>query len=849
MADALRERLDALSSLPAKWTPDILHFLLELSDQPTQNSRLEDLDLLAKPDLPPEHKLTWAAIAKEDGWYNDGALWRNVDFAGSSDEEDFVDARSDASSRSGDSSISTVDDYQQTAQALILKPGTGADEDRTPLQQIEDGQAWRHVLPQKDWDGRTHKIAISDYQFLREVLFMLRGLQTTLFDSKGSPVLKYQLTGVSWDSFKALVTSFAECGRSLRPLRSFAAQSQQIPLLQVFRDAVERSLGDFDRRLSEIQTRFAVLTKDVVVSLMGVHREVKSLLAPLSTLSNIVRRLEEEQYAHPFRYLELLFDATGVAQLEGNEIVYRHLGTIFFDCFQVYLRPIRLWMEDGIVIPGDRTFFVSQSATKTPLTQLWRGQFKLRQTQAGILHAPRFLQPSVKRIFTTGKSINVLKHLGRYELVKEQWTGAEPVLDFSSVCTGDLEFAPFPELFNHAFDLWVHSKHHTTSATLRKVLFESCGLSQALDSLQGIYLCSDGSVADAFATPLFRHLDALSPSWKDHFTLTELAQEAFSPCADSYHLSAKIDQRFAAHSGMASRSSVRASLPGVRLAYRLPWPVQLIIPESSITGYHGVFTFLLQLRRGAYVLRKHWVAAPRPNPSSSSSVVSTDNPHRLYFLIRTKLIWFCETVAAYLASMVLAPNISTMRAGLRDAVDVDDMIGVHAAFVAKLVDEACLGPKLNPLRDCILDVLDLAVKLEDAHRREVAKEAQDLQEISRLSVMSSPRRIPLPASSKAGPGKGRRRATRTEGRREDDNDDDYDRGDSGSEVEDLLNRSFSERDKGYPEVLSGIHADYEKHLRFITGGLRGVARATRDPAAGKWDVLAEMLEMGFDSSK
>lgn len=817
----------ALEAHTTKWMPEILHLLLELSDQPTQKTKLSDLHLLTQPDEVAEDKLTWAEIAKEDGWHNDRALWSNIDYDDSSDDAEYIDVRSEKSADSDITSVSSPAAHQRTIQALLARP----ESEDAALDQVERSQAWRYTTTPKDTDGRQHKTAISDYQLLREVLFMLSGLETSLFDSNCKPVPNYQLADVSWHACKALVTSFAEYGRSLLPLRAFVAKGQQVALLQVFRDAVQKSLRAFDRQISDIQTRFVVLNEDVVVSLIGIQAELKPSLAPLFALSSIVRRVEEERYSYTFRYLELLFEATGAAQSEGNEAVYRHLGAIFFNCFRVYLRPIRLWMEDGELTSGDRTFFVSQSTTKTPMSQLWRGQFKLRQTQAGVLHAPRFLHTAVKRIFTTGKSINVLKHLGRHESAREEWVGAEPPLDFASVCADDVGFAPFSELFNHAFNLWVQSKHHKTSATLRKVLFESCGLSTALDCLQNIYLGSAGNITDAFATPLFRHLDTLSAGWRDHFTLTEIAQEAFSPLVDSYRLSAKVDPRGAVHSGIASRASVRASLPAVHLAYRLDWPVQLIVSETGVEGYQGVFTFLLQLRRGAYVLRKHWV----PRRAGAAPADHAAEAHRFYWLIRAKLLWFCETVAAYLTSIVLAPSISAMRENLRDALDVDDMINVHSAFISRITEELCLGTKLNPLRECMLDVLDLATKLEDVHRAEVAKETEEFQEISRLSVMSSP--LKTPATQPGGDSSKRGVYVKP--------DDDDDKGDEGSDVEDILNSSVAEADKPYLEVLNGIHADYEKHLRFITGGLRGVARATRGHAAGKWDILAEMLEMGI----
>ncbi|OIW29887.1 hypothetical protein CONLIGDRAFT_616137 [Coniochaeta ligniaria NRRL 30616] len=819
LADALHTRLEALQAQSDKWTPDILHFLLELADQPTQKTRLIDLELLKEPDIELGHRLTWDEIANEDDWAKDRALWKSIDYGDSSDDGDFDEAKSETSTDSVSTLLSSTDKYQRTIDDLIIDQ-SGEDE----LLKVVGSQAWRHTDPPLDQNGRPKKTPISDIQVFREALFMLGGHPTSLFNEDCNPILNYQLSNVSWDSFKALITTYAEWGRTLRPLRVLSTAKQQVSLLQVFQDAITEQLILFDRQLSDIQARYVAVKQDVVVSLTGILAELGDSFSTLSALSTLVIQLDEQRNVYPFKYLELLFEAAGTAQAAGNDVVYTSLGKIFFDCFQVYLRPMRLWMEDGELADDDKTFFIFQTPTKVPLKDIWSGQFKLRQTQNGALHAPKFLHPSTKRIFTTGKSVNVLKHLGRYENAKKQWTGREPILDFATACSSDeLGLSPFEELFNEAFGRWIRSKHHATSATLRQVLFDSCNLSRALDSLQHIYFGADLSALDSFASPLFRHLDTLSPSWRDRFTLTEIAQEAFSRYADSYRLSAHVDPRGVVHSGITSRSSVRVSLPAIRLTYRLNWPVQLILSETSIAGYQSIFTFLLQLRRGTSTLQKQWVAR------SSISADHLVRNYGFYCLVRSKLLWFCNTLSTYLTSLVLVPSIIAMKENLRNALDVDDMIQVHSTFASNVIEECCLGAKLKPLRDCILDVLDLVIRLEDTHRAEVAKEREELQEISRLSVNSSP--------MKPGASRPRKRTG-----------DDDDMAEVDSDMEDVFHRSGFEPEKAYGETLRSIDSDFEKHLRFLSGGLRGVARATRGPAAGRWDILAEMLEVGINEA-
>ncbi|KAL2157601.1 hypothetical protein VTH06DRAFT_5980 [Thermothelomyces fergusii] len=855
LAEALRARRDALESCRNQFTPEVLHLLLELADQPAQKSNLGDLDALAKPEEEAPPPLTWRDIAREDGWRQEKDIWRCVDYSlGSSDEED-GDWQSEASAESLTTASSADDRRRATADDLATKP-QGAD----LLKTVRDAQAWRHASA-VDETGRPKKMPVSTTQFFREALFMLAGLETDLFDARCSPITRFQLRGVSWESYKALVTAFSECGRKLAPLRAYVEYREHSPLLQVFQGCLQEALRALDLELSSIQARLVDAREDAVVSLVGVLEELGPKLAPLYVLADIVRQVQEERNPHAFRYLELLYDAVGMAQLRDGRAAYSLLGTIFLDCFQVYLKPIRLWMEEGKLLHGDRTFFVLESPTKLPLSQVWKGQFTLRRTSEGNLHAPRFLKPAIDRIFTAGKSIVVLKHMKQHEATKKYQATAEPKMDFATVCPDDLEYAPFSELFGAAFQAWIQSKHHTAAATLRELLFRSYGLAECLDALHHIYLASDGARSDAFASAIFRHLDNFSNSWRDRFTLTEMAQEAFSACVDTYRLSADIDPRGLAHSALACRNSVRTGLPAVRLHYRLSWPVQIVITEEGIRGYQTVFTFQLQARRALSILR-HPIAPLQRRGGSGRDTAGTAR----YYLLRSKLLWFANAVVTYLVTLVFAPNTARLQADLRSGTstettstattqttttaDVDDMIAAHAAFVSRIVEESCQGAKLQPVRDAMLDMFDLAIRLADAQRAEVAKLEEEEMEISRLSVMSSPFK-PSPARRGWEGGRKRRRSVLDE----DGDVDDEDEGGLAAQwlakkkkKKESKTKEASDEGKPHAVLLKEIEADFERHLRFVTGGLRGVARASKEEAAAKWDLLAEMLEAGIKES-
>ncbi|KAK1967210.1 Spc97/Spc98 family protein [Colletotrichum sublineola] len=813
LADAFRERLDALSQFRTKWHPDILHFLLELADRPTQKTQLSDLELLKEPGEDTEPPLRWEDIAKEDGWHEDADIWKSIDYSDNSGDE-YGELESETSNESDDTSLSTLD----VSSSRRPEDFEIASSDETALKEVQDSQAWRTEANTAS-SARQHKVPITEFQAAREALFMLQGLPTTLFLKDGLPDPAYQILSVAWDTYKALITCFAESGRQLFLLRSFSKRVQTAPLFQVFRDNVVASLQSFDKKISAIQGRLAVARGDTVVSMAAILEELRPHLEPLRSLSEIVRQLYEPANGGAFRFLELIYDEIGIAQLSGRNATYELLGRIFFNCFQVYLRPIRLWMSEGQLMPGDKVFFVSESSTQVPLRQIWQEQFKLRRTSDGVLHAPSFLQPSVGKVFTAGKSIVVLKHLGKFESLREHWDEEEPPLTFDTICPPGLELAPFPELFTSSFNLWMQSKYHATSETLKQALFDSCGLEANIEALQKLYLMADGAAADEFCKGVFARLDALRPDWHDRYSLSGLAQEAFSSRVDATRLFVSVRLEGQKKSVVAARDLIRTALPEVLLQYRLPWPVQLVVTEDTIAQYQAVFTLLMQTRRAVGLIQRNRIL------DELASRRDIWGSRALYYLLRSKLMWFCNCIQAYLATLVLAPYTESLHRSLRQAYDVDAMIGLHATFVKQVADAACLGKKLDPIRGGILDIMDLAAKLEDAQSASVAEEAEEAQELSRLSTMSSP--------MKASP---RRRKPVVYA---EDSDDD-----GAIESGDRSKRGAINAGKGYHECLWEIKTDFERHLRFICGGLRGVARASSDEAAVKWDLLAEMLEAG-----
>lgn len=779
LADELKARLDQLPYAPFKWYPETLHLLLELSDRPTHNTRLQDISRLCADDNEGP-RLQWEDIAREDGWAQDSDIWESINYSDGSGDEIFEGGpgeESDESSHFGGDLPAG-----RTAQSLIVHP-----QDNDALKAVMKQQQWKQEEPTRDPSGIVRKISLSETQALGEVLFMLQGLPTTLFDADGAPDPAFQISNIAWQTHKSLLATFSEAGGYISILRDFAAQHEKEPQLQALQDCVAERVHVLDKHLVRIQERLASPVDQVVISLIAAREELTPVLEPLFKLSGVILKVQQNPTSDNFRYLELLFDESSMAQLTGNQHLYEFLARIFLECFTVYLREIRSWVEEGRLLPSDETFFIFHGVRDVPLGDLWQHRFRLRRTEDGQLLAPKFVHPAAEKIYTTGKSIVILRRLGRLKVEDSLRSSSDKtqILTYESICPPGFESAPFPDLFNMALGQWIDRKYTAVSTALRSAIFDDAGFETALRALHNVYLMSDGAAASSFCERLFAKLDAKDSTWQNRRALTISAQEAYAGTVDTSHLSVHVE---AANGRLVAateaRSSVTAALSLVQIVYRPAWPVQMILDTQSVARYQAAFTFLLQVKRAAHALH---AAKIRDDLRTEDAADDGEMEARgLFYAARSSLVWFVDTLQTYLSTVVLIPQTTRMQRELRAAPDVDGMMTAHARCVKHMMDQMCLGAKMAPLRDAMLGVLDLGLQLEDARIQ------NGLAGVDR----------------------------------------DGDEGMSGS------------GSVGYIIVLRQIKAEFMRLLRYICRALRSVARAISGEDAARWDVLADMLQPG-----
>lgn len=673
-----------------------MYLLLELSDQPTFKSDLEDLTKLEHYVPDEEPVLRWEDIAREEGWDEEGDLWKPVEYSDYSDDDaTFVPKSAAQAERLSESS--EEDHAERWADAWIIQQ-----KQSDVLDAVRQSQAWRQAQPITEADGQIRKVAVSEIQMLREVVFLLHGLKTSLFDENGAPLPSFQMSHVAWDTHKSLIESFAECGGYLEVLREFAEQSHTIPHIQAFQDAVDEQLAGLDQRLSEVQMRLASPKKQEVVSLVALKDELLPWLNSSFRLADIIAKAQTPG-STSFSFLEHLFTETNNAQMTGDPTTYEFLARLFLSCFRVYLQPIRYWMDEGKLLISNEHFFIRQDSQAGPSCNVWHSHYRLNYAENGALDAPSFLEAPARKICNSGKNIIVLRmlgHAGADSLVGR----AEPSMEYEDVCPKELELAPFSELFALAFERWIESKRDTTSAVLKSLLVQQCGLYTNLNTLHQLYFMVDGAASMTFLNRLFERIDDMAPRWHDRYELSGLGQEVFSSFADASRLKITVDKDGQQLAVEEVRDSVKYSLPHLRVEYRLPWSAQMVVTEASLQRYQSIFTFLCQIRRSLFSLLK--VGSIELGEGAEDAI----GP---FYAARQSLIWFCNSLQTYLCTVVLAPTTAKVQKEMDKVTDIDSMAEAHTACLEQAFSQCCLGPRLAQTHTSMLDILDMGIQLDD----------------------------------------------------------------------------------------------------------------------------------------
>lgn len=515
LADALKPRLDELAARPNKWRPEILALLLALSDRPAEKTDINKaLEII--PDEPAETQLTWAEIIADDP-LNEEGIWDDVEY-----ESDYSEHRAPSLSDEsvGEPTTSTSasslgeQDLAALARAFIVP------KDHELLYQVKD---------LRDRMTSMHSGSeLTELQVTRQVLLMLHGLPTDLFEAGPGGRIRTRhschIINIAPSTLDRVLQDYASLGSQIAVLMKFVASNQQSVVLQSFQAAVQTQLGGFSRVLSNIEQDFIHQEKSAVVSLLNVYAEIDRVARPLIRLRGLIPDNALKHNVRAVQLLDNLFEQTYNLQLVGEDDESTKVAGLLFKCLEPYLRPVRLWMTEGKLIASNELFFVRSEDENSDRGSMWHSRFTLLRQADGSIFAPHFVQSLAERIFKAGKSVMFLQALGHHpDISKRSAQTLDTAQIMQSASNGLL---PFSEIFRSALQSYIDALEGSETRILHQTLMSQCGLQSTISAINHLYLGVNGTCFQNFAHTIFQRMDRGS-GWDDRFLLTELAQTAF----------------------------------------------------------------------------------------------------------------------------------------------------------------------------------------------------------------------------------------------------------------------------------------------------------------------------------
>lgn len=674
---------------------------MALSDRPAEKTDLNSIRL-EQSDSEHVPQLTWADILAEDPLTEEG-IWDDVVIA-SDHSEDEYDPLSDDSAAE-DHTVSTQassvadDDIAAIARSFIVE-----NDDRV-LASLDCAhrQTAQHGLSHSE----TAVAIASELHVVREALFMLRCLPTRLFvvekDSTVSPRTLLKTSSCEPSTFAPVMQVFANLGTQILRLRDWTRAPPAGSVLKRLEADVRSNLSSFDNALMKMELSFLDPDSDVVVSMLQVLGDVQGsamLLVHLSKAISSVKSTDE-----PWAVLDSLFDVACDLQLVDDTDAFTDISKVFFDCLEIFLRPVHLWVTQGKLQATEESFFIHTVDDNLSRGSLWHSRYKLLRADSGRVRAPSFMHRAAHQIFISGKSTMFLDSIRADTTPMDKCPPLMKSLDADAIiATLQGSLLPFASVLETELQKWVGALQTHSMLELRQILHSQCGLQDMISVIRDVFLSLDGAHFHNFADELFHRMDRHMP-WTDRFIITDLAHATLgnSKTVDTAKLSVRVMRRTS--TADESVSSLEA-LDRITLDYSMPWPLRNIIGDLDVC--RRAWALSLRIYRAEYVLMQQ--------QKTLTDMRRVDGSNQI-FTLRQRLIWFTNVYRSHVAE-VHSVSLDGLRQTMAAATNVDEMVAAYKGFQTGLETRLLLAKNLRPIHQAVIDILDVVEEFARVCRRQ-----------------------------------------------------------------------------------------------------------------------------------
>ncbi|CAI6334225.1 unnamed protein product [Periconia digitata] len=651
----------------------MLHFLLELSDIPTPDTRSRSRD----PTTPSRHQGV------------DGRLAGSPSFR-------------DAFSRPGLSQI-PVSDGSPKAIARNLSPAERLERRR----ERRSRDIPKEQAPDAEQMGVNK--APSEPSLLRDLPFTLQGLSSTNLVFATSPALKIPSTLPV--PLVSLLHTLAEPSLLYRGLSEFVESTEGGLVGQSFRSALAKELRSYLGLVATLegQIRRALAQLDDSQPRQGIGKAGVTLKRCVIWTREATQGLRlmslmvEESKTRKGGELISLIHSFSLSH--GDPYVGVFAERLLTDVTRPFYDMLRQWIYDGELADPFGEFFVSEQSEeeireqngqegKGGATSVWEDKYKLNSKMVPTIITEEF----ANKVFLIGKTLNFI----RYGCGDATWVDT-----YSKEASKELRYGDTANLERSIGDAY-----KTTMARLIDLMANKFKLFEHLQALKRYLLLGAGDFIAVLMESLSSNLDRPANTQYRHTLTAQLEHAVRNSNAqfDSPDVLRRLDSR------MLELSHGEIGWDVFTLEYKIDAPVDVIVTPFGSKQYLKVFNFLWRVKRVEFALGSTWrrcMTGARGVLSTVSDKVGAD-----WKKVRggiAEMIHFINQLQYYILFEVIESSWTELQDALhKPESTLDDMIHAHAKYLNSITRKGLLGSQSTDFTAQLHELLKTMLAYKDA---------------------------------------------------------------------------------------------------------------------------------------
>nr|XP_060512020.1 gamma-tubulin complex component 6 isoform X1 [Panthera onca]XP_060512021.1 gamma-tubulin complex component 6 isoform X1 [Panthera onca]XP_060512022.1 gamma-tubulin complex component 6 isoform X1 [Panthera onca] len=271
------------------------------------------------------------------------------------------------------------------------------------------------------------------------------------------------------------------------------------------------------------------------------------------------------------------------------------------------------------------------------------------------------------------------------------------------------ELLPLPVLMKHSITAPLAAHVSLVNKAAVDYYFVELGLEAHFEALRHFLLMEDGEFAQSLSDLLFEKLGAGQTPGE---LLNPLVLNSVLSKALQYSLHG--DTPYAANLSFALKFLPEAFAPNapdvlncLELRYKVDWPLNIVVTESCLSRYSGIFSFLLQLKLMMWTLKDVCFHLKR---AALVSRAAGSVQFRQLQLFKHEMQHFVKVTQGYIANQILHVTWCEFRARLAGVGDLEEIQRAHAEYLHKAVFRGLLTEKAAPVMNVIHSIFSLVLK-------------------------------------------------------------------------------------------------------------------------------------------